>query len=146
MSFLVLPHSDKTVRVGLLWRDALKETLYPLHQSEFKLQKKHRAADPEPTPYDFATAQKKCPTALRSYTEARIKEFLTAHFAPIALVEIAEATRTQVLVTNAHLNRTKTKIASMDVDIVYRPPAAEQDHRISMVMKGKPSAAKTLKL
>lgn len=133
---LILPHGDGVVRTKLIWAHALRETLYPLHQSMFKLQKKHRAADPEPQPFDFARAKRDRPTALTMQTEARLREFLSSGFPPGVMNEMATATRPPLVwVAGAKLNRSKTAIATLAVEVAYRPPAAEHDARINLLLR-----------
>lgn len=96
----------------------------------FKLQKKHRAADPEPQPFDFARAQRERPTTLTMQTEARLREFLASGLPLGIMNKMATATRQPFIwVAGAKLNRSKTAITTLAVEVVYRPPAAERAKR-----------------
>lgn len=133
---LTLQHGEGVLRLNFAWNAALKETLYPLHRSMFKLQKKHRAADPEPQPFDFARAKKDRPTALAMQTEARLREFLAAGLAPGVMDELSAATRPPTLwVASAKLNRAKTAISTLAVEVVYRPAGANKDRTMALLLQ-----------
>ncbi len=133
---LTLQHGDGVLRLKFGWNAALRETLYPLHQAMFKLQKKHRSADPEPQPFDFTRAKKERPTELNLQTEARLREFLAAGFAPGVMRELSAATRPPtVWVAGAKLNRAKTAIATLAVEVAYRPADADKDRSMALLLQ-----------
>ncbi len=140
---LTLQNGDSILRLNFAWNEALKETLYPLHQAQFKLQKKHRAADPEPQPFDFARAKKDRPTALRMQTEARLREFLAAGLAPGVMSELSSATRPPTLrVVSAKLNRVKSAISTLAVEVAYRPAGADKDRTMALLLQPPRQAAR----